>query len=171
MDTLTAPLVDIDYLASLIERLTAKQAKLPDYGDLKSDNERAQYYATRTELSSTITGLMNPGFTKLTGQLADLESRRNAVAAKRQELDDALAAIPEVAEITSRDDQEHFDGRKQLLRTVWLLDRGLLFRAPGETYDSLEYLDGRIAEVQARLDQRRAMLAGCIETAERLLAS
>src|SRR5262245_49813288 len=101
--TLNEPLVDTDRIATLIEQLTAKQATLPHPGDLKSDNERARHYATSRDLASTISALQNAGvLAKPMLQLAELEARREAVVAKRCELDDRLADMPEVTEIKDR---------------------------------------------------------------------
>jgi hypothetical protein len=90
---------------------------------------------------------------------------------KHGELEDEIANAPDPASIAHRRERDREYDRQQLLqRQLQMLRAGTLLRAPGETYESLAYLDARIAELTERRDRAQRALDSYVAAAEQLLA-
>jgi hypothetical protein len=161
-------------VAALLARLRQHQAALGDIRDCTSDREKADHFAATRDCAQVISGLMNSpqDVARQQVRLDDLETRRAAVVAKEAEIEQEITSAPDWQRIEDgrQRDQEH-DRQQSLHRRLQMLRAGTLLCAPGTTYERLEDLDRRIAEVRDRRDRAQAALDSAVTEAEALLAA
>lgn len=164
----TTATLDADKLRALIRRLQSTLDQLGDGRDLRSDNEKAVWYAHRRELASVIHGLQNPSIEKPARLLAEAQAMRTAVIERHAAIEQQLSVKPVSLSNRTEIDREH--ARVQnLQRELSLLLRGELFFAPGEKYPQLSTLDERISALQEKVDRLQRRHAAFIDQARALL--
>jgi hypothetical protein len=153
--------------ADLVARLKAKQAALGDVRDCRSENERAAYWAAYNSIQGLLTTLANAGDLDVaTARLAAATAERDAWLAKREELSAEIAAFKDwrlAGDARARDAE--YDRQRDLQRRLERLHRGTLYRAPGETYGTLEYLEQRVAELTPQVASVRSRLDSAVAQA------
>ena len=156
----------------VVARLKAHQEALGSPGDVRSDNERAHWWATTREVARLITILMNPDTEKPTRLLADLEARRAAVVEKQEQVEQEIAAAPDALTIADgrERDREH-DRQRHVRRQLEMLHDGTLLCAPGVAYARLRDLDQQIADQRRRLDRAQMARDAALRQAEALLTA
>jgi hypothetical protein len=113
-----------DDVAELLTQLRAKLASLPDPRDLRSDNEKATYFATYNTTQAAISALMNlpQDIARLDERLAECEAQHTQWADGRDELRAKLEAkvlegATHVSELERRQHYaQHFGERLTTLR-------------------------------------------------------
>jgi hypothetical protein len=163
----------INYSA-LVERLAAYYDSLGDGRDLRSENERAGWFASRRDAANLRSMLMNlpSDLAREDDQLCALEASRATVIAKRTEIEQEIASAPDPATIAdSRERDREIERQRQLHLSLELLAAGQLWRAPGHRYAPLAYLDERVREVTEQRDRLQRGLDGAMTQAEALLAA
>jgi hypothetical protein len=157
--------------ADLIAKLTAKQAALGDGRDCRSDNERAAYRSAYDSIQRCLTTLMNAGdLVTAAARLDAATAERDAWIAKREELTAEIAAFKDwrlAGNARARDVE--YDRQRDMQRRLERLHRGTLYRAPGETFGTLDYLEQRVAELTERRDRAQLALDAAVEQAGALL--
>jgi hypothetical protein len=161
-------------ISEIIAKLKAAEAALPDPRDARSENDRAAWWATRHEHAMTISGLMNDpqDLQREELRLADLEARRVATVEKLAAIENAVITAPDWRSFADgRDRDKEYDRQQNLKLQLRRLHEGYLFRsdAPGITYERLDFLDLRIADVKMRIARLRASLDSHVRQAEVLL--
>ena len=158
--------------ADLARRLTAKQAALGDGRDLKSDNEKALHFATVKTISAVVTTLINAAdLARAAARLADATAARDAWLSMKAELTAEISTFRDWRlQPSAREREVEYERQRDLQRRLERLHRGTLYRAPGETFGTLEYLEERVAELTQRADAVRQRLDAAVADAERLLA-
>jgi prefoldin subunit 5 len=153
-------------VAKLQEHL-ASLGVLPEFPtDREHALYRRRYDAIQREISE-LRDLPNQ-LARAQSRLDDVESRSAAVLAKQRELEQALAAAPNVTDPRERAKEQNRQGVLQ--RQLQLLHDGALYKAPGVVFEPLDYLDVRIKELTQRRDALQSALDGHLKAAEQLLA-
>ena len=143
-------------LANIPDLVTQLEAALGDGRDCRSENEYATYRTAYDALARAISGLRNAPADLLREEqrLADLEARRAASLEKQLELEQAIAAAPDLSTIRDGRERDKEYGRRQdLQRKLYLLSSGRLLYAPGQTYEHPGALDLRIRGADAAARQ------------------
>jgi hypothetical protein len=154
-------------IPDLIVKLEERLAALGDGHDLRTDNERADWWTTTTSIRRTISGLKNApqDLAKPTALLAEIEERRAAVIAKQEEIEKAIAEAPALP--TAARDRDREAGRQSdLQKQLQLLHEGRLFLSPGVPAERLGDLDVRIAEMTVRRNRAQAALDAYVQQAQ-----
>jgi hypothetical protein len=100
--------------------------------------------------------------------LAEAEARREAVAEKQRDIEQALASAPDWRSFADgRQRDQEYDRQAALRQQLQMLRNGTLFLAPGVTYEPPASLDQRIAELTERRDRAQRLLDGHVQQAER----
>jgi hypothetical protein len=159
--------------ADLIARLTAKQAALGDARDCRSENERAAYRSAYDAIQRCITTLANADdLAVATARLDAATAERDAWLAKREELAGEIAAFKDWRLAgNARERDAEYDRQRDLQRRLERLHRGTLYRAPGETYGTLDYLEQRVAELTSKVASIRSRLDSAVAQAGALLSA
>ena len=159
--------------AALVTKLQAHLASLGDGRDCKSENEQVTYRRSYDAVQSTISGLRDlpDDIAWLTARIDAVVARRDAVLAKVQEFELAIAGFTDwrlVADARERD--KEWDRQHQTRRGLERLREGTLLQAPGVTFERLADLDKQIKELTQRRDRAQSALDGHLKAAEQLLA-
>jgi hypothetical protein len=155
-----------------ITQLKTHLDSLGDIRDAKSENEQVTFRRTYDSVQRVISGLMNEP-KEVADEQAALDAwraRSDAFLAKQKELEQAIAAAPDLATFTDTRERDraadHVWTAKQQLR---LLHAGTLILPGGVTLGSLDYIDQRIGELTQRRDRARLALDAHLKQAEQLL--
>jgi hypothetical protein len=163
-------------IPTLITKLQAHLAALGDGRDARSENERATYRRTYSDIQRVISSLMNEPHDLAAEQarIDEWQARRVAYLAKEAEIEKQIADAPDWQTMTdarARARDKEIERQRQLTRQLQLLRDGTLLVAPGVTYGDLDTIDARIAELRKRCDALRSALDAHLKAAEQLLAA
>jgi hypothetical protein len=160
-------------ITETIARLKQHQATLGDGRDLRSDNEKAAWWAAKQEIAHVITTLQNAhDVDKPTRRLAELTAQRDAVIAKREEVEAEIAAAPDWRSFADgRQRDKEYERQQNLRMRLKRLADGTLNASPGVMFPPLDYLDAQIAEQRRKIDRAQAAIDAALKAAEAMLAT
>ena len=155
-----------------ILKLTAYLLSLGNGRNLRSDDEKADYTTRYNEAQGCLSQLVNPPNPRRVAALAEARAERVAWLGKEEELTTEISSFKDWrTAATLREKMPSLERQSVLKHQLRRLRDGTLYVSPGKTFGTLDVIEQRIAELEARVAREQAAFDAALAAAERILAA